>query len=71
MAGIVHEVKNAPAEKRKKKVAAYARVSMETEQLTHSFSQQISYYNELIQGNPEWEFAGIYADYGIVGVRRD
>ena len=67
MAGIVHEVKNVPAEKRKKKVAAYARVSMETEQLTHSFSQQISYYNELIQGNPEWEFAGIYADYGISG----
>lgn len=67
MAGIVHEVKNAPAEKRKKRVAAYARVSMETEQLAHSFSQQISYYNELIQSNPEWEFAGIYADYGISG----
>ncbi len=56
-----------PRLKRKKKVAAYTRVSMETEMLLHSLSAQVSYYNDLIQRNPEWEFAGIYADEGISG----
>lgn len=52
---------------RRKKVAAYARVSMETERLMHSVSAQVSYYSSLIQSNPEWEYAGVYADFGISG----
>lgn len=55
----------------KKKVAAYARVSMETERLQHSLSAQISYYSALIQKNPEWEYAGVYADEGITGTCRE
>ncbi len=51
----------------KKKVAAYARVSMESERMNHSLSAQISYYNGLIQKTPDWEFAGVYADDGISG----
>jgi len=51
----------------RKKVAAYARVSVDTAQLMHSLSAQISYYSELIQRNPEWEYAGVYADAGITG----
>lgn len=51
----------------KKKVAAYARVSMECDNLLHSLANQVSYYTELITGNPEWEFAGIYTDEGISG----
>jgi len=51
----------------RKKVAAYARVSMETERLHHSLSSQVSYYSELIQKNPEWEYVGVYADEGISG----
>ena len=47
---------------RKKRVAAYARVSMESERLMHSLSAQVSYYSELIQKNPEWIYAGVYAD---------
>lgn len=54
-----------PELEKKKRVAAYARVSMETEMLLHSLSAQVSRYNELIQRNPQWEFAGIYADEGI------
>ena len=52
---------------RKLRVAAYARVSKETDRLLHSFSEQVSYYNSLIQKNPEWEFAGVFADSGITG----
>ncbi len=51
----------------KKKVAAYARVSMESDRLAHSLSAQISYYSEFIQKHREWEFAGIYADSFVSG----
>lgn len=56
-----------PNIKERKKVAAYARISVETERMSHSLSAQISYYNNLIQKNPDWEFAGVYADDGISG----
>ena len=53
--------------KKKKRVAAYARVSTSAERLKHSLSAQISYYSALIQKNPEWEFVRVYADDGISG----
>lgn len=56
-----------PVQVQLKRVAAYARVSVDTDQLMHSLSAQISYYSTLIQGNPEWEYAGVYADAGISG----
>ena len=49
------------------RVAAYARVSIDTERLGHSLSAQISYYSELIQSNSEWEYAGVFADYAVSG----
>ena len=51
----------------RKRVAAYARVSMETEALMHSLSAQVSYYSDLIQHTPGWEYAGVYVDAGITG----
>ena len=57
----------APVLKTKKRVSAYARISMESERMNHSLSAQISYYNEKIQKNPDWLFAGVYADDGISG----
>ena len=56
-----------PVSKEKKRVAAYARVSRDTEGLLHSLSTQVSYYSKLIQSNPEWSYAGVYADSGITG----
>nr|WP_218925265.1 MULTISPECIES: recombinase family protein [unclassified Gemella] len=47
------------------KVAAYARVSHN--QLLQSLSNQVSYYNKLIQNNPDWEYAGVYVDQAISG----
>ena len=63
-----------PAIKQLKKVAAYARVSMQSERMMHSISAQVSYYSKLIQKNPDWEYAGVYADDFISGtntVKRD
>ena len=51
----------------RKKVTAYARVSMETDRMMHSLSTQVSYYSELIQKNPEWQYVGVYADNFISG----
>ena len=67
MAKISKIERKVPVQKKRERVAAYARVSMETERLAHSLSAQVSYYNSLIQSNPEWEFAGVYADLGISG----
>lgn len=61
---IVPAIPQMPA---RKKVAAYARVSMETERLYHSLSAQISYYSELIQKHTDWQYVGVYADNGISG----
>lgn len=63
-----------PTIREKKKVAAYARVSMQSERMLHSLSAQISYYSGLIQKNPDWEYVGVYADDFISGtntVKRD
>ena len=67
MAKITQIKAQAPAMPVKKKVAAYARVSLDSERLLNSLSNQVSYYSLLIQKNPEWEYAGVFADEGITG----
>ena len=54
-------------ERPKLKVAAYCRVSTDTEEQATSYEAQVEHYTEEIKKNPEWEFAGIYADDGISG----
>ena len=51
----------------KKRVAAYARVSVDSDELMQSLEAQVSHYSTLIQANPSWEYAGVYADAGISG----
>ena len=58
----------APAHKRKR-VAAYARVSSGKDAMLHSLAAQVSYYSELIQRNPQWEYAGVYADKNLSGTK--
>ena len=55
-----------PTLAKRKRVAVYARVSRDTERLMHSVSAQVSYYSSLIQKNPEWEYAGVYADEAVI-----
>lgn len=54
---------------KRKRVAAYTRVSTVKETMHHSLSAQISYYNRYIGSRGDWEFAGIYADEGMTGTR--
>lgn len=60
---------NSPSmfEKKKLRVAAYARVSTEEEEQQSSYDAQISYYTEYIKSNPDWEFVKVYSDEGISG----
>jgi len=51
----------------KKRVAAYARVSVDSDELMQSLAAQVSHYSALIQANPSWEYVGVYADAGISG----
>ncbi len=49
-------------DQRKKRVAAYCRVSTGLSPQEESFDLQKAYYTSCIRRNPDWEFAGIYAD---------
>ena len=52
---------------KKKRVCAYARVSTDNQKQEESLENQTASYERLIRGNPEYEFAGVYADQGISG----
>ena len=56
---------------RQKRVAAYCRVSTDSEEQLTSYTNQMKVYTEMIASNKEWEFAGLYADEGISGTRAD
>lgn len=53
--------------KPKLKVAAYCRVSTDSDEQATSYEAQMEHYTNFIQKNDEWEFAGIFADDGISG----
>ena len=44
------------------RVAAYCRVSLDTENMLHSLAAQISHYSQYIQSRRDWVYAGVYAD---------
>lgn len=52
---------------KKRRVAAYARVSTDHEEQLTSYEAQVDYYTNYIQGRNDWIFAGVYTDEGITG----
>lgn len=53
--------------KPKLKVAAYCRVSTDSDEQAGSYEMQVQHYTEYIGRNKEWELSGIYTDDGISG----
>ena len=51
----------------KRKVAAYARVSTDSDEQYTSYEAQIDYYTKLIKQREDWEFVKVYTDEGISG----
>lgn len=69
MAREVQRVPFAPKIMKLIRVAAYARVSSGKDAMLQSLSAQVSYYSDLIQHHPGWEYAGVYADEAKTGTR--
>ena len=59
--------KTSTAERMKRRVAGYARVSTDSDEQFTSYEAQVDYYTNFIKENPDWEFVGIYTDEGISG----
>ena len=60
-----------PLTLKRKRVAAYVRVSTDGEKQLQSFQSQKQYYKDKISKNKEWAMVGIYADEGITGTKTD
>jgi DNA invertase Pin-like site-specific DNA recombinase len=50
-----------------KKVAAYARVSTNSDEQYTSYEAQVNFYKKYIQEKPDWEYTEVYADEGLSG----
>ena len=50
------------------RMAAYCRVSTDSEDQLNSYNSQIEYYTTIINENPKWKMAGIFADEGLSGL---
>ena len=64
---IIEPVK--PRQEKRKRVCAYARVSSGSEAQGESLENQTNYYQTLIEANPDYEYAGVFADQGITGTK--
>lgn len=56
-------------ERHLKRVAAYCRVSSDSEDQKNSYDSQVRHYKEYISQRSDWELADIYADEGISGTQ--
>ena len=54
---------------KRRRVCAYARVSSGSEAQGESLENQTTYYRNLIEANPEYEYIGVFADQGITGTK--
>lgn len=53
--------------RRKLRVAAYARVSTDSNEQLASLESQKNHYERYIKARPDWEYAGLYYDEGVSG----
>jgi DNA invertase Pin-like site-specific DNA recombinase len=65
----INKIEAAPKLPKLLNVAAYARVSDGKEAMLHSLAAQVDYYTDLIAGNPEWAFGGVFCDEALTGTK--
>ena len=65
----VQKVKFPPVAPKRKRVAAYARVSSGKDAMLHSLAAQVEYYSNYIRRHPGWEYVGVYADEAKTGTK--
>lgn len=54
-------------EKKKIRVAAYCRVSTDSDEQEESYKAQVDHYTRYINNRDDWTFAGVFSDEGITG----
>lgn len=59
------------AKKKLLRVAAYCRVSTDSDAQLESLEAQKQHYESYISGRDDWKFAGLYFDEGISGTKKD
>ena len=55
------------SDRKKLRVAAYARVSTDSNEQLASLESQKNHYERYIKARPDWEYAGLYYDEGVSG----
>lgn len=67
----IDKIKPSIAAKKKLRVAAYCRVSTDSDAQLESLKTQKSHYENYITARDDWKFAGLYFDEGITGTKAD
>ncbi len=68
---VIDITNRAKSENKKIRLAAYCRVSSNSEDQLHSFASQIRYYKDYERKHPEYTLVDIYADEGLSGTSMD
>lgn len=67
----IAETASAKVKLKKIRVAAYCRVSTDSDAQLESLEAQKTHYENYITSRDDWEFAGLYYDEGITGTKKD
>lgn len=67
----IEQATSAKVKLKKIKVAAYCRVSTDSDAQLESLEAQKTHYENYITSRDDWEFAGLYYDEGITGTKKD
>lgn len=67
----IDAVKSSKIAAKKIRVAAYCRVSTDSDAQLESLDAQRKHYEKHIRARDDWEFAGLYFDEGITGTKKD
>lgn len=67
----IDKIRPSKAAKKKLRVAAYCRVSTDSDTQLESLETQKTHYENYINSRDDWEFAGLYFDEGITGTKAD
>lgn len=67
----IAETASSKVKLKKIRVAAYCRVSTDSDAQLESLEAQKTHYENYITSRDDWEFAGLYYDKGITGTKKD
>ena len=67
----IKKIEAQPQEVKKLRVAAYCRVSTDNDDQKESLEAQKAHYETWIKRHSNWDFAGIFYDFGITGTKAD